>query len=209
MNVINWFIKNLENLYFFAGILLSSTIGISILQYKFAKRESKKEEINNINEATSELLIEYHRNIIPSFSKLKKSLKGNFFSLDRKDLFCNSVEIKESARQYYNTVNQYLIFDFEELLSYMQSFAVKYELSDCNKSAIERTIGKSFTDIFEVIVPCIFENEYEYFNELISVYNTFNLNIQKKINENQLDETNKKIEQNNLTKKEIKIKWRR
>ena len=48
-----------------------------------------------------------------------------------------------------------------------------------------------------------------YFNELISVYNTFNLNIQKKINENQLDETNKKIEQNNLTKKEIKIKWRR
>lgn len=206
MKVINWIINNLENLYYTAGILLSSTIIISLLQYKASKDKTKKDETKDINNVTSELLIEYYQNIVPAFSRLKKNLNGYFYLINRKELFSFSSEIHESAQQYFNKVDPKLIPYFEELLAYMQSFSVKYELSDCNKVAIEKTVGKSFTNIFEIIVPCLLENGYDNYNELIDTFNTYNLNIQKRINENQLNETQKKIEENNLKKRENNIR---
>lgn len=100
MKVINWFINNLENLYYIAGILLSSTIIISLLQYKASKDKTKKDETKDINNVTSELLVEYYQNIVPAFSKLKKNLKGNYYLINRKEIFSFSPEINKSAQLY-------------------------------------------------------------------------------------------------------------
>ena len=206
MKVVNWLINNLENLYYIVGILLSSTIIISLLQYKASKDKTKKDETKDINNVTSELLIEYYQNIVPAVSRLKKNLKGNFYLINRKEIFSFSPEINKSAQQYFKNVDPKLTPYFEELLAYMQSFSVKYELSDCNVVTIEKTVGKSFSDIFEIIVPCLLENGYDNYTELIDTFNTYNLNIQKRLNESQLNETQKKIEENNLKKKRNNIR---
>lgn len=99
MKVVNWLINNLENLYYIAGILLSSTIIISLLQYKASKDKTKKDETKDINNVTSELLIEYYQDIVPAFSSLKKNLKGNFYLINRKEIFSFSPEIDKSAKE--------------------------------------------------------------------------------------------------------------
>lgn len=95
------------------------------------------------------MLIDYYQNIIPAFSKLKKALKGNIYSIDRNDLFKYSRELEKNTKDYYKKLDSRLFSDFEELLSFMQSFSVKYELSDCNQEAIEKTVAKSFSDILK------------------------------------------------------------
>lgn len=95
------------------------------------------------------MLIDYYQNIIPAFSKLKKALKGNIYSIDRNDLFKYSRELENNTKDDYKKLDSRLFSDFEELLSFMQSFSVKYELSDCNQESIEKTVAKSFSDILK------------------------------------------------------------
>ena len=87
---------------------------------------------------TSDLLVEYYQNIVPAFSKLKENLKRKYYLINRKEIFSLSPERSKSAQQYFRNVDPKLIPYFEELLAYMQSFSVKYELSDCNVVTIEK-----------------------------------------------------------------------